>query len=67
MRTSGSSPTPLALPCSTSQPDGMSTETMGSLDEERSDNAESNGGRTGGLNEKPKIASRMTSFEDNSD
>ena len=49
-------------PRSTSQPDGISTDTIGKPARAMSGSATSNGARTGGLNEKPKIASRMTSL-----
>lgn len=42
-------------------PDGMSTETIGSCDLEISSRAVPKGGRTGGLKEKPNIASNITS------
>lgn len=61
IKTSGSNPTPCLFPSSTSQPDGMSTDTMGRPEEERRGSAMSKGARTGGLKEKPKMASKMTS------
>lgn len=67
MRTSGLRPSPSALPFSTSHPDGMSTETMGIPAPDMRDKAESNGERTGGLKENPKIASRITSVDDNAE
>lgn len=56
-------------PASTSHPEGMSTLTMGvlfvlllpSLNEAKRESTPSNGGRTGGLKENPKIASSITS------
>ena len=63
MRTSGFSPTPLAFPSSTSHPLGMSTLTIGFLDAVKRGRTASNGARTGGLNNNPKMASRMTSVE----
>ena len=61
--TSGRSPSPAASPRSTSQPDGISTDTMGMLARARSGSAESNGERRGGWKEKPKIASSTTSLD----
>lgn len=55
-------PSSVASPRSTSQPDGMSTDTIGKPARAMSGSATSNGARTGGLNEKPKIASRTTSL-----
>ena len=49
------------LPPSTSHPDGMSTDTMGSLDWVKRGRTLSNGARMGGLNENPKTASSITS------
>ena len=63
MRTSGFSPTPFAFPASTSHPLGMSTLIIGFLDAVKRGRMASNGARTGGLNENPKMASRMTSVE----
>lgn len=64
MSTSGSKPTPPALPSSTSHPLGMSTDTIGSFEDASRGRAESNGARMGPLKEKPKIASRMISEEE---
>src|SRR5258708_14403 len=55
-------PSSPASPRSTSQPDGMSTDTIGMPARAMSGSATSNGARTGGLKEKPKIASRTTSL-----
>jgi hypothetical protein len=61
IKTSGSSPRPSWLPFSTSHPEGISTDTMGSPDEVMRGRTESNGARTGPLKEKPNMASRITS------
>lgn len=61
MSTSGVMPNPCSLPFSTSHPEGMSTETIGRPDDPINWRAASNGARMGGLNEKPKIASNITS------
>jgi hypothetical protein len=52
-KTSGFRPTPALLPSSTSQPEGTSTETIGSLDSVMSLSASSKGALTGPLKEKP--------------
>lgn len=62
-RTSDWSPIRSIFPSSTSQPDGMSTETIGRWESVKRDKVVSNGARIGPLNEKPKIASKIT-FEE---
>lgn len=52
------------LPPSTSHPDGISADTMGSPDRVKRGRTSSNGARTGGLNENPNIASSITVSED---
>ena len=59
--TSGCKPVPSSLPFSTSHPLGMSTETIGNFDWVRRVSTESKGALTGGWNEKPKTASKITS------
>lgn len=49
-------------PCSTSQPEGMSTERMGTVVWASEARTASNGARTGGWKEKPKRQSRTTSL-----
>ena len=61
INTLGCKPTPKMFPFSTSHPEGMSTETIGRRTELRIGRISSKGGRIGGLNENPKMASRMTS------
>ena len=51
-------------PFSTSHPLGISTLTMGSSLDARSASTASNGARTGGWKENPKMASRITSYDD---
>ena len=60
-KTSAFSPTPRLLPSSTSHPEGMSTETIGKRDSFSRGRTASNGALIGGLNEKPNMASMMTS------
>lgn len=61
INTLGRKPTPKMSPFSTSHPEGMSTETIGRRAELRMGRISSKGDRIGGLNENPKMASKMTS------
>lgn len=59
-RAAGVNDLPLTLPFSTSQADGISTDTMGLSLSLRAAIGPSNGGRGSPLKEKPKMASRTT-------